>query len=186
MYAGVVYWGPHKITFGKDTFVAYNSGDPWDGIAHVVWGGAWVLVLIAVINSTWASLSGEFNAASRVAFALGRVKLLSPQAASIHRKLRTPWIAAIGLAVIAIAVSLIFGFAMSGPKPMGATLFLGALVTLLFTLPRPTRSTRGRGPSCSRVGLGRRDPGCHTRALADRAIDDQLAVERGDAVAEPA
>jgi hypothetical protein len=32
--------------------------------------------------------------------------------------------------VIAIAVSLGFGFAMSGPK--GATLFLGALVTLLF------------------------------------------------------
>ena len=132
VYAGVVYWGPHKITLGKDTFVAYNSGDPWDGIAHVVWGGAWVLVLIAVINSTWASLIGEFNAASRVAFALGRVKLLSPHAASIHRKLRTPWIAAIGLAVIAIAVSLSFGFAMSGPKPMGATLFLGALVTLLF------------------------------------------------------
>ena len=132
MYAGVVYWGPHNITLGKDPFVAYNSGDPWDGIAHVVWGGAWVLVLIAVLNSTWASLIGEVNAGSRLAFALGRVKLLSPHAANIHRKLRTPWIAAIGLALIAIAVSLIFGFAMSGPKPLGATLFLGALVTLLF------------------------------------------------------
>jgi amino acid transporter/GAF domain-containing protein len=132
MYAGVVYWGPHKITLGKDTFVAYNSGDPWDGIARIVWGGAWVLVLVAVINSTWASLIGEFNAGSRLAFALGRVKLLSPHAARIHRKLRTPWIAAIGLAVIATAVALIFGFAMSGPKPLGATLFLGALVTLLF------------------------------------------------------
>jgi amino acid transporter/GAF domain-containing protein len=132
MYAAVVYWGPHNINLGKDTFVAFNGGDPWDGIAHLVWGGAWVLVLIAVLNSTWASLIGEFNAGSRVAFALGRVKLLSPHAARTHRKLRTPWIAAIGLAVIAIAVSLTFGFAMSGPKPLGATLFLGALVTLLF------------------------------------------------------
>ena len=98
MYAGVVYWGPGNINLGKDTFVAYNRGDPWDGIAHLVWGGAWVLVLIAVLNSAWASLIGEFNAGSRVAFALGRVKLLSPHAARIHRKLRTPWIAAIGLA----------------------------------------------------------------------------------------
>ncbi len=88
--------GPHNITLGRYLFVAYNSGDPWDGIAHVVWGGAWVLVLIAVLNSTWASLIGEVNAGSRLAFALGRVKLLSPHAANIHRKLRTPWIAAIG------------------------------------------------------------------------------------------
>jgi amino acid transporter/putative methionine-R-sulfoxide reductase with GAF domain len=132
MYAGVVFWGPRQIDLGKDRFVAYNGGDPWDGIAHLVWGGAWVLVLIAVLNSTWASLIGEFNAGSRVAFALGRVNLLSPHAARTHRKLRTPWIAAIGLAVIAIAVSLTFGFALSGPKPLGATLFLGALVTLLF------------------------------------------------------
>jgi amino acid transporter/GAF domain-containing protein len=132
MYAGVVYWGPHNINLGRDTFVAYNGGDPWDGVAHLVWGGAWVLVLIAVLNSTWASLIGEFNAGSRVAFALGRVKLLSPHAARTHRTLRTPWIAALGLAAIAIAVSLTFGFALSGPKPLGATLFLGALVTLLF------------------------------------------------------
>jgi amino acid transporter/GAF domain-containing protein len=132
MYAGVVYWGPHRINLGTDPFVAYNRGDPWDGIAHLVWGGGWVLVLIAVLNSTWASLIGEFNAGSRVAFALGRVNLLSPHAARTHRRLRTPWIAAIALGVIAIAVSLTFGFAMSGPKPLGATLFLGALVTLLF------------------------------------------------------
>jgi amino acid transporter/GAF domain-containing protein len=132
MYAAVVYWGPHRINLGANTFVAFNSGEPWDGIAHAVWGGAWVLVLIAIINSAWASLIGELNAGSRVAFALGRVKLLSSHAARTHRTLRTPWIAAIGLAVIAIAVSLTFGFAMSGPKPLGATLFLGALVTLLF------------------------------------------------------
>lgn len=131
-YAGVVYWGPHHISLGKNTFIAFNGGDPWDGIARVVWGGAWVLILIAIINSTWASLLGEFNAASRVAFALGRIQLLPKEAASIHSRFRTPWIAAIGLAVIAIAVSLIFGFAMSGPKPLGAVLFLGALVTLLF------------------------------------------------------
>ncbi len=71
MYAGVVYWGPHNITLGRYLFVAYNSGDPWDGIAHVVWGGAWVLALIVVLNSTWASLIGEVNAGSRLAFALG-------------------------------------------------------------------------------------------------------------------
>jgi amino acid transporter len=132
MYAGVVYWGPHHVTLGKNTFVTFNGGDPWDGIAHVVWGGAWVIVLLAVINSTWGGTMAEFNAASRVAFALGRIGLLPKQAAAIHPRRRTPYIAAIALAVIAIAMALIFGFAMSGPKPLGGVLFLGALVTLFF------------------------------------------------------
>jgi amino acid transporter len=132
MYAGVVYWGPHHVTLGKNTFVTFNGGDPWDGIAHVVWGGAWVVVLLAVINSTWGGTMAEFNAASRVAFALGRIGLLPKQAAAIHPRLRTPYIAAIALAIIAIAMALIFGFAMSGPKPLGGVLFLGALVTLFF------------------------------------------------------
>jgi amino acid transporter len=132
MYAGVVYWGPHHIAEGKNTFTAFNGGDPWDGIAKRVWGGAWVVVLIAVINSTWAGTIAEFNAASRVTLALGRIGLLPKKAAAVHPKHRTPYVAAIALAVIAIAVALIFGFSMSGPKPLGAVLFLGALVTLLF------------------------------------------------------
>jgi amino acid transporter len=132
MYAGVVYWGPDTITLGENTFVAFNGGDPWDGIANIVWGSAWVVVLIAILNSTWAGLLGEFNAASRVMFALGRIRLLPKQAAAIHPTRRTPWIAAIAIAVVAIVISLVFGFAMSGPKPLGAVLFLGALVTIFF------------------------------------------------------
>src|SRR5439155_4186694 len=129
---GVVYWGPHGVTLGKDTFVAFNGGDPLDGIANVVWGGAWVLVLIAIINSTWAGVLGEFNAASRVTFALGRIRLLPKEAATIHPTRRTPWVAAVAIAVISITVALIFGFSMSGPKPLGGVLFLGALVTIFF------------------------------------------------------
>jgi amino acid transporter len=131
MYAAVVYWGPHTIN-SHPAFVGFNGGDPWDGIAKGLWGGAWVLVLIAIINSTWAGLMGEFNAGTRVAYALGRIRLLPPQTADVHRRFRTPWVAAIALAAIAITVSLAFGFAMSGPRPLGAVLFLGALVTILF------------------------------------------------------
>ena len=65
-------------------------------------------------------------------FALGRIRLLPKQAAAIHPTRRTPWVAAIAIAVVAIAISLVFGFAMSGPKPLGAVLFLGALVTIFF------------------------------------------------------
>ncbi len=86
----------------------------------------------AILNSTWASLLGEVNAAARVAYALGRIRLLPPAAASVHPKRRTPWIAAIALAVVGIAVALGFGFGMSAPRPLGAVLFLGALVTILF------------------------------------------------------
>jgi amino acid transporter len=131
MYAGVVYWGPDQINV-HPAFVAFNAGDPWDGIAKNLWGGAWVLVLIAILNSTWAGLLGEFNAGSRVAYALGRIRLLPSETARVHSKFRTPWVAATLLAIIAIAISLSFGFAMSGPRPLGAVLFLGALVTILF------------------------------------------------------
>jgi amino acid transporter len=132
MYAGVVYWGPDHIALGKDTFVSFNGGDPWDGLGKAVWGGAWVVVLFAVINSAWAGAIAEFNAASRVALALGRIGLLPKKAAAVHPKHRTPYVAAIALAVIAVVVALTFGFSMGGPKPLGAVLFLGALVTLLF------------------------------------------------------
>jgi amino acid transporter len=36
------------------------------------------------------------------------------------------------IAVISITISLIFGFSMSGPRPLGGVLFLGALVTIFF------------------------------------------------------
>jgi amino acid transporter len=130
MYAGVVYWGPEQIEGGDNAFVTFNGGDPWDGIADRVWGGAWVFILIAILNSTWAGLLAEVNAASRVGYALGRVRILPNRMAGVHRGWRTPWIAATFVCLFGIAIALILGYALDGPGD--ALSFLVAIVIPMF------------------------------------------------------
>jgi amino acid transporter len=129
-YAATVYWGPGAINSGSHPFISLNGGDPFDGVASMVWGSAWILVLFAIVNSCFASVLGVTNGAVRIGFALGRVHVFPRQAADIHPKYHTPWVMVLIQAGISLAVGLIFGFALGGPGPGFA--FLGALVTLLF------------------------------------------------------
>lgn len=130
LYAGVVYWGPNHIASGSNPFVAFNGGDPFDGIATIVWGGAWILVLLAVINSGFASVLGITNAAVRYGFALGRIGIFPRQAAQVHPKYRTPWVMITFEAIVSVVLALVLGYTLGGPANGFA--FLGALVTLLF------------------------------------------------------
>jgi amino acid transporter len=129
-YAGVVYWGPGRIVGGHNPFVLLNGGDPFDGVASIVWGGAWILVLLAVLNSTFASVLGITNGAVRISYALGRIGVFPRQAGYLHPRFRTPWVMIVAAAVISLGVGLILGWTLGGPSAGFA--FLGALVTLLF------------------------------------------------------
>jgi amino acid transporter len=129
-YAGDVFWGPGRIISGHNPFVALNGGDPFDGVASMVWGAGWVLVLLAVLNSTFASVLGITNGAVRISYALGRIGVFPRQAAYLHPRFRTPWVMILAVAVISLGVGLILGWTLGGPAAGFA--FLGALVTLLF------------------------------------------------------
>jgi amino acid transporter len=83
-YAADVFWGTDRILGGDNAFVAFNGGDPFDGVAKMVWGPAWVLVLFAVINSAFASVLGVTNGAARIGFSLGRIGVFPRQAAYTH------------------------------------------------------------------------------------------------------
>jgi amino acid transporter len=132
LYAADVYWHPGSVALGKSPFAGFNGGDPFDGIAARVWGAIWVVFLLAAISSLFSGSAGATNAASRVNFALGRVRLLPAAMANVNPRHRTPSVA-IGIqALITTAVMLILGGLMHGPTD--AFVFLATLIVLLFLI----------------------------------------------------
>jgi amino acid transporter len=131
-YAAVVYWGPHAIATGTHSFVAFNGGDPFDGVAQKVWGGAWVIMLLAVLNSLYAGSVGGMNASTRYQFALGRIRILPTSFGIVHPKHLTPWVA-VGVQGT-ITVVLVVGLSLGLGSASAAFGFLASGVVLLFLL----------------------------------------------------
>lgn len=67
-YAMAVYFGPGRFAgFGA-------SGDAsWEGVARASFGLFWVVLFLAVVNSTVANANACANVSTRTAFALGRI-----------------------------------------------------------------------------------------------------------------
>ena len=87
-----------------------NAGDnPAFTLAHRVWGSAWVLVLIALANSTIAVLISSMNAATRMWFRMARVGVLPKWLGYVHPRFKTPTNAIIAQTVL----SLILAFVLS-------------------------------------------------------------------------
>ena len=58
--------------FTKDTLAQAN---PWRHLAEIFWAGGWVLIFLAIVNSTIANSNAGSNAATRTMFAMGRVRI---------------------------------------------------------------------------------------------------------------
>jgi hypothetical protein len=65
-YAGDVFFGPHRFV----TFGSLNGGSPWIGLARSVWGVGWVVVFLAIVNSTFANGNAGTLATTRTWFAV--------------------------------------------------------------------------------------------------------------------
>jgi amino acid transporter len=131
-YAAVVYWGPTKIIDPKSGFIVFNGGDPWSGMAQNLWGGAWVLILFAVLVSAFASSTGSIVAGSRIGYSLGRSHLLPEPVARIHSRYRTPFVAISLQTLISIGIMMGLGYGLGGP--IGAFGFIGVVITILFVV----------------------------------------------------
>jgi amino acid transporter len=131
-YAAVVYFGPSKVADPTHGFLALNGGDPWGGLAHTLWGGAWVLILIAVLTSAFASSTNSANAGTRIGYSLGRSGLFPRPLAHVHPKFRTPHVALTAQAVVTLAIMLGLGFGLG--SPITAFAFIGTIITILFVL----------------------------------------------------
>lgn len=96
--------------FGQFTQKAGASADPWRDLAKVFWGGGWVLVFAAIINSIIANSNAGFNAATRVFYAMARNGIAPRALARTHPTFKTPHVAIILNMVIALVLSFALGW----------------------------------------------------------------------------
>lgn len=115
-------WGTNDLR----TFID-SKENPSFVLARKLWGGAWILVLLAVFNSIMAVSIACMNAATRVFYAMGRSESLPLALAKIHPVYQTPVNAIWLQTIITLLVGLGLGFWI-GPDQ---EFFLMATVTTL-------------------------------------------------------
>jgi amino acid transporter len=125
-YAADVFVGP-------DRFSSFSTEGPqsWEGIARASYGLFWVLVFLAIVNSTIANANAGANVSTRTAFALGRIGILPRGLSRLHPVHRSP-IVAVGIQfVIAVAVTLILGFAYD---PVTAFVLVATIIVIVVVV----------------------------------------------------
>jgi amino acid transporter len=122
-YAADVLVGPAKFgSFGTD------GPQSWQGIAHASYGLFWVLVFLAIVNSTIANANAGANVSTRTAFALGRIHIFPGSFTRLHPKHRSP-VVAVGLQfVIAVVATLALGFAWD---PVTAFVLVATIIVIV-------------------------------------------------------
>ena len=104
-YAAVVTFGPDKF---KD-FAAFNGGAPWDAVAKGVGYFFFVLVLLAVINSTIANANAGANVFTRTAYAFGRIGAFPKSFGQLDPKHKTPKVALVWQLILGLIIGLGLG-----------------------------------------------------------------------------
>jgi amino acid transporter len=95
-----------------------NSDQIYD-LARRLWGDAWVLVLIATVNSGLAVSIAIQNASTRVFFGMGRIGALPRWLGYAHPRYKTPWNAILGLTVFTVVVAMALGTAIGPVNQFG-------------------------------------------------------------------
>lgn len=119
-YAMAVYVGPDRFT----GFSASGAAS-WEGVARASFGLFWVLVFLAVVNSTIANANACATVSTRTAFALGRIKVFPELFARLHPRHRSPVAGVAVQCAVAIAAMLGLGFAYD---PVTAFLLLATVI----------------------------------------------------------
>jgi amino acid transporter len=133
-YAATVYFGPDKMA----DFLTFNNSDPWGGMATEVLGTlGGILVVFAIINSSFANANSGATAATRSIFSMGRGGLLPRWFAKLRPVERTPINAIHFQALLAIVVAVVGGLVLvddpyPGSGPINIYVFIGTMLGLLF------------------------------------------------------
>ncbi|MFJ8095568.1 APC family permease [Streptomyces griseofuscus] len=119
-YAMTVYFGPDRFAgFGA------SGNASWEGVARASFGFFWVLLFLAVVNSTIANANACANVSTRTAFALARIRVLPGVLATLHPRHRSP---VTGIAVqTVVAVAAVLGLGL-GYGPETAFLLLATVI----------------------------------------------------------
>jgi amino acid transporter len=133
-YAATVFFGPDKM----GDFYTFNNGDPWGFMAEQVLGTlGGILVVFAIINSSFANANSGATAATRSIFSMGRSGLLPRWFAAINARHNTPVNAIHFQAIVAIVVAVAGGLILAddpfpGVGPINIYVFIGTMLGLLF------------------------------------------------------
>jgi amino acid transporter len=123
-YAVDIAYGPSKFT----NFTGAGA-DSWQGLAKASYGIFWVFVFFAIVNSTIANANAGSNVSTRMAFALGRIRLLPHFLATLHPRYRSPYVAVLIQWVVGLAAPLILGFVYG---PTTAFVFDATIIVLII------------------------------------------------------
>jgi amino acid transporter len=104
-YASTVFYGPSKM----GGFQSYGNGDPWVALSKVIWGGGWVILLIALLNSALACANASGLAATRTLYSMGRIKTLPSVFARTHRRWKSPVTAIVAIFGIGAVLAIWLG-----------------------------------------------------------------------------
>ncbi len=119
-YASAIGWG----TGNMDAFA--SDANPYYALGHKLWGAAWWLVVLAIINSAVGAGLACTNAASRVMYTMGQTGTLPAAFGKVHPLYRTPTFAIGFLQVCGLVPVLLVGFLL---RPMDIFGFLGTIAT---------------------------------------------------------
>lgn len=119
-YAMDVYIGPGRF----EAFGASGAAS-WEGVARGSFGLFWVLVFLAVVNSTIANANACANVSTRTAYALARIGVFPRAFKRLHPVRRAPVAGVAVQFVVAVAVMLGLGF---GYDPQTAFLLLATMI----------------------------------------------------------
>jgi amino acid transporter len=117
----LVGWGTEDVR----TFVG-SVENPTFVLARRLWGHAWIMVLLALLNSMIAVAIATNNGATRVWFAMARSGSLPRALAKVHPRFQTPVNAVILQAIVTLAVGLGLGVWIGPDKEFE---LMGAVVT---------------------------------------------------------
>jgi len=100
------------VAFGPDKFASFGTSGTasWEGLSRSLYGAFWVLVFLAIVNSTIANANAGVNVSSRTAFAMGRVGAFPYALARLSTRHRSPVVAILMVTAATIAISYGLGF----------------------------------------------------------------------------
>ena len=110
------------VSFGKEKFFGfggYNNGAPWDALGHGISAIFYVLVILAVVNSTIANANAGANVFTRTAYAMGRVGAFPRSLAKLDPKHKTPRNALVLQLIVGLVVGLVLGWRYTPQKAFG-------------------------------------------------------------------
>ncbi len=126
-YAASTYFGADKLF----DFMTFNQGDGWIGMAKNLWGAGWIILLLALLNSSIACANGASMGGTRHIWAMAHAGTIPAIFAKTHRKWKSP-VTAIYFMFSVGAVAAVIGGLLWGP-----ILSLGLFGTIIAVIALP-------------------------------------------------